>query len=145
MSGLQSAALAGVLLALVAFSGCSAPYDPSPPPDAVLRTVVLASPMDLESTYRRLFRRLDGCLPAGSGYHVYPRFDREAGRAWLVVVQGLRLERFAALVSRFAARFDVYADPPGARLEIVQRDEELGALVDAAEGWLRSQHERCAP
>jgi hypothetical protein len=142
---MQSVVLAAALLAAAALAGCAAPYDPSPPPGTILRTVTLSSPLDLESTYRLLYQRLDACLVAGSGYHVYPRFDRAAGRAWLVVVQGLRLERFAALVSRFAARFDVYAAPPGARLEIAQRDRELGPLVDAAAGWVSSQHGRCTP
>jgi len=143
----SAGALARAVLAVAlaaALAGCSAPYDPTPPRDEPLRTLRIDSPLDMESSYRRLYTRLDACL-AGSGYHVHPRFDRDAGQAWLLVTQGLRLERYAAFVSRFAARFDVHPQPPGARVEITQRDADLQALVDAAQGWLAGTSERCAP
>lgn len=152
MSGLQRAAAGRTARALAApavvvlagvLAACSAPYDPEPPRDEPLRVVKVASPLDMESSYRRLYTRLDGCL-SGIGYHVLPRFDRAAGHAWLLVTQGLRLESYAFLVSSFAARFDVYADAPGARVEITQRDAGLQPLVDAAPAWLRGEHARCA-
>jgi hypothetical protein len=139
----RPARLALLAAAVLALGGCaSQAYDPAVPADEPVRIVRVRSPLDMEASYRRLYTRLDECLRR-SGYHVQPRFDREAGHAWIMVVSGLGLNRYSFIGNRFEARFDIRPAPGGALVEVQHTDRGLIPIVDASEGWLTRDSRGC--
>lgn len=121
-------------------AGCSGPsHDPTPPAQA--RPVEIgARPMSLEATYRRLYERLEACV--GGGYHVQPRYDRVAGTASIMLVQGLGLNRYSVLGNVFRARVELTAVAGQAtRIEMVIAEAELDYLERAIPAWLAGAQE----
>jgi hypothetical protein len=142
LSSRLPAAFAALLVAVLA-AGCgSQSYDPAPPRDAPLRTLRFASALSQEESYRVLHARLSQCLHASS-YRVQPRFERDTGRAWIMVVQGLGLDRYSFLGNSFAARFEIHATDTGALVEAAISAPELEALAHAAPDWLTRGAQDC--
>ena len=141
LSARLRAAFAALLVAVLAGGCASQAYDPAPPRDAPLRTMRFESALSQEESYRVLHARLSQCLQASS-YRVQPRFERDTGRAWIMVVQGLGLDRYSFLGNRFAARFDIRGTDAGALIEAAIRAPDLEALAHAAPDWLaRGAHD----
>ena len=135
------AAFAALLVAVLVGGCASQAYDPAPPRDAPLRTMRFDTALSQEDSYRVLHARLSQCLHASS-YRVQPRFERDTGRAWIMVVQGIGLDRYSFLGNRFAARFDVHRTDSGALIEAAISAPELEALAHAAPDWLaRGTHD----
>jgi hypothetical protein len=114
-----------------------------PPAGAPLFVLRIDSPLSLEESYRTLYARLQDCLGASS-YRVQPRFEREAGRAWIMVVSGLGLDRLSFLGNSFAARFDIHPAAPGAAVDATLSEPRLELLVRAARGWLVDGSRACS-
>lgn len=126
-------ALAALLAA--AISGCaSQAYDPTPAADRPLRERTFDSSLDVEESYRVLYRQLEQC--AGVGYHVQPRFERDTGRAWVMVVSGIGLDRYSFLGNRFEGRFQIQPAPVGSQVVVTWSDVGLTPLVESVPGWL---------
>lgn len=120
-----------IALPLVAalLAGCaSQAYDPAPPRDVPLQVLRFESALGVEDSYRMLYARLTQCL-ASSSYRVQPRFEAATGRAWIMVVQGLGLDRYSFLGNRFAARFDLRDAGAGTQVEAAISEPELLPLL----------------
>jgi len=123
------------LLLLAVLAGCaSQAYDPLPPPGRALYERTLDSAFDVEGSYRLLYSRLSEC--AGAGYHVQPRFERASGYAWVMLVQGLGLDRYSFLGNRFGARFLIEPTAQGSVVHVTWVDRGLEPMVEAAARWL---------
>lgn len=135
--------LASGLCAVVVVGCASQAYDPVPSSRQQLLERRFDSPLDQESSYRRLYRRLEDCV--GFGYHVQPRFERDTGRAWVMVVSGLGLNRYSFLGNQFEARFDVLPASGGSQVLVTWTDPSLTPLIDAVPAWLNSTAGGCRP
>lgn len=126
---------AGAVILALAVSGCqSQAYDPMPPSDRPLRELSFQTSLSVEESYRRLYERLEPCV--SSGYHVLPRYEQSPEHAWVMVVSGLGLDRYAFLLNQFEARFDVQPAPGGSRIVVSWVDPGMESLARASRGWL---------
>ena len=131
---------AGALV--LSLASCTAPYyDPSPPTDRALRETEFDSPLSMERSMRVLYARLDECL--SGAYHVQPRFNRAAGRAWVMVVSGLGFNRYSFIGNRFVARFELTEAAAGSRVHISYVEPRLAPLVDMSRSWLTDDTRGC--
>lgn len=131
---------AGVLV--LSLASCTAPYyDPSPRNDRALHEIGFDSPLSVERSMRVLYARLDDCV--GSAYHVQPRFHRAEGRAWVMVVSGLGLDRYSVLGNRFEARFEVTKATAGSQVQIIYVEPSLAPVVEMSRSWLTDGTRGC--
>ena len=116
-------------------------YDPVPPDDARPEVIHFDSPLGMEDSYRRLYARLSDCVPVV--YLVQPRLYHDPPQATIMVVQGLGLNHYSAFGNTFKARFDVYPQDPGSRIEITNIDESMVAVIAASRDWLQRDTRGC--
>ena len=127
---------------LLSLAGCTTRYsDPTPPGDRALHEVQFDSPLSVERSMRVLYAGLNECV--GSTYHVQPRFARDEGKAWVMVVSGLGLNRYSVLGNLFEARFDISKAAVGSLVRVSYHKPLFASIVDASRGWLSDGARGC--
>ncbi len=123
------------VIACAVLSGCgSTYYDPQPPEQASSEALTPVSSKSMEQVYRQLYTQLETCY--SPGYHVQPRFERERGHAWIMLVRGFGLNRYSLIGNRFEARIDMRETSDGVAVTVTQREGDVPGLEDRVDRWL---------
>lgn len=123
------------VLMVAAIGGCASTYyDPLPPKQASSEQLPTVTTKTLEQVYRQLYSQLEACY--SPGYHVQPRFERDRGHAWIMLVTGFGLNRYSLVGNRFEVRIDMHHTSSGVVVSVTRREGETPGLEARIARWL---------